>query len=177
MSETITRDELLRRVHQSRAAWERALTALVEQAVKPADKEHPADRNHALVDGPSGSWSLKELLGHILWYEREMIQMLRSHVFSGSSLWDLPLHQRNAEIYDQVKGLTLPEALAQSASAYAELDSLLESLTDEDLNQPERYPGMPSDWLPWHVIASNTYEHYDEHIGDLTPRLRDQGPG
>jgi len=22
---------------------------------------------------------------------------------------------------------------------------------------------MPADWRPWQVVASNTYEHYDDH--------------
>ena len=34
------------------------------------------------------------------------------------------------------------------------------AVPDKDLMDPARFSGMPADWEPWQVIASNTYEHY-----------------
>ncbi|MFN2216624.1 MAG: hypothetical protein ACK2TS_06740 [Anaerolineales bacterium] len=44
---------------------------------------------------------------------------------------------------------------------------LLQELDETDLNNPAAFEGMPGDWQPWNVIASNTYEHYDDHVADL----------
>lgn len=42
--------------------------------------------------------------------------------------------------------------------------NLLKSLDEQALNQAAAFPGMPPEWTPWEVIASNTYEHYDDHL-------------
>ncbi len=41
------------------------------------------------------------------------------------------------------------------------------TLTDEDLLDASHFAEMPSNWKPWEVIASNTYEHYDDHLAEL----------
>ena len=43
----------------------------------------------------------------------------------------------------------------------------METLTDEDLLDASHFAEMPSNWKPWEVIASNTYEHYDDHLAEL----------
>ena len=42
-----------------------------------------------------------------------------------------------------------------------------QKLADEDLNDATRYKDMPEDWTPWEVVASNTFEHYPDHVAEL----------
>ena len=58
----------------------------------------------------------------------------------------------------------LQEILAQNRQAYAELWQLAQQLDENDLNDTTRFKDMPLEWRPWEVIASNTYEHYLDHI-------------
>lgn len=165
MSELMTKTEFIARIRQARAEWDQAISRIPVEGM--ADKDHPAAAGQGGTTPSGSAWSLKDILAHLTWYEREMVNMLRAHTFAGSSLWDLPLDARNAAIHEETKGLSLQQALDQSAPVYAELIGLIETLTDEDLNNPQRFPGMPLEWQPWQVIASNTYEHYEQHLPDL----------
>jgi hypothetical protein len=57
--------------------------------------------------------------------------------------------------------------LAEARQAYAQVCELAQGLTDEDLNSAAHFKDMPSDWLPWQVLAGNTFEHYDDHAADI----------
>ena len=59
MSETIDKSQLLDRTRRARAEWE-ALLAQVDDA-------------HMVQTGVCGDWSVKDIIAHITWHEREMI--------------------------------------------------------------------------------------------------------
>ena len=40
-------------------------------------------------------------------------------------------------------------------------------MTEEDLINPANFGEMPTDWIPWQVIASNTYKHYQNHLPQI----------
>ena len=44
-----------------------------------------------LQTGVEGDWSAKDILAHVMWYERQMVQMVRSRDLIGSDLWELPV--------------------------------------------------------------------------------------
>lgn len=118
--------------------------------------------------GVCGVWSFKELIGHITWYEREMITMLHNHDFHGSLLWtEATLDERNEVIAKEIRGLTVEKVLEQSEQAASELENELAAQTDADLNDPARYPGMPAEWSPADVIAGNAFDHIMEHLPDV----------
>lgn len=117
--------------------------------------------------GAEGEWSAKDVVAHIAWHEREMQTMLRARDANGSDLWNLPLDERNATIYAQNRDRTLLDVLAEGSAAYAALLPAVERLSDEDLNDPKQYRDMPADWVPWQILAGNTYEHYRDHAASL----------
>ena len=45
--------------------------------------------------------------------------------------------------------------------------ALINTLSDEELRDPSRFEYMPTDWVPWEIIASNTFGHYQQHIPDI----------
>ena len=120
-----------------------------------------------LQPGVCGEWSVKDLVAHIAWYEREMISVLETHALTGSDLWDLTLEQRNAAIYAVNKDRLLRDVLTEARLVSVDLVRLLPTLSEADLNDASGFPGMPFDWQPWQVIASNTYEHYADHLGEI----------
>lgn len=123
----------------------------------------------------SGPWTLVDVIAHICWHEREMVGILDQRRFAGSPLWDLPTDQRNAVIREQYKDRPLAEVLAAAAKIHDRLIELLGSVTDQDLIDPASFPGMPAEWLPWQVIAGNTYEHYEDHAARIRARLAGGG--
>jgi len=96
-----------------------------------------------------------------------MVDMLRLRTLVGSPWWTLPVDERNTNILAEGQSINLLQAWRQEQQEYAELLSLLQSVRDEELNEARFFQEMPADWKPWQVIASNTYEHYQEHFPDI----------
>jgi hypothetical protein len=149
----MSKAELLDLVETEHAAWEAVLSEL--------------DESDMTVQGVVGVWSVKDILAHIAWFEREMVGMLRAHALVGSDLWQLSADQRNAVIFEEVRHRPLERVLAEAEEVFQQLQDALQTLTEEDLVNPGRFPGMPVEWQPWKVIAGNTYEHYRHHGQDV----------
>jgi uncharacterized protein (TIGR03083 family) len=125
-------------------------------------------RRRMTAPGAAGEWSVKDVIAHVTWGEREMVGMLRQRALVGSPYWTLPQTDRNAAVYAENRDRPLDDALAESLEVHAQLVAELEKVTDGDLNDASRFAEMPAAWLPWRVIAGNCFEHYQEH----TPGLR-----
>jgi hypothetical protein len=111
---------------------------------------------------------VKDSIVHITWHEREMIGMLQGRTIgNGSDLWLLPTDERNAAIYEQNRDRPLAKVLDEAPKVFQEMLRLAGTLSDEELHDPSRFEYMPADWVPWEIIASNTYGHYQQHTPDL----------
>jgi hypothetical protein len=124
--------------------------------------------------GVVGEWSVKDIVAHVTWYEREMVELLKDRALQGSELWELPHHERNAAIYEQNRHRSLDDVLGEAEAVYRQFYTLAEILTDEDLTDPSRYRNMPADWIPWRIIAENSYEHYRQHCKAVRAWLEKQ---
>jgi hypothetical protein len=104
--------------------------------------------------------------------------MLRIHSYAeGSEWWLLPLDEQNAKIYELNRDRTLEDVLAESRASYAELLAAIDTISDEDLNDPGRFEYQPPGTLPWQIIAQNSYEHYPHHARDLRDWMGHMGKG
>ncbi|HEY0069760.1 MAG TPA: DinB family protein [Chloroflexia bacterium] len=159
MNAQIDKATLLNKVRSSRERLDALLATFTdEQMTQP---------------GAEDDWSLKDVIAHVTWHERQMVDMLKARSLEegvGSDLWELPLHERNWAIYDSNRDRSLEDVRSESRQVYAELGELLAGLSEEDLTDPARYKDMPDDWEPWRLIASNTYEHYDDHAEAILKR-------
>jgi len=138
---------------KDRAEWERLLAEVGE--------------NRMLEPGLPGGWSVKDAIAHVNWYEREMVRLLEKPTLTRSELWELPTDERNLPIYERNKDRPLDEVLAESSQLFERLWALVSELLDEDLVDSSRFNQMLEEGEPWKVIASNTYEHYQQHIPDI----------
>jgi uncharacterized damage-inducible protein DinB len=150
MATEINKETFLERMQTTRAQWEVLLKEV--------------DEINMIRPGVEGEWSMKDIIAHVAWYDREMVGILQARALVGSSLWVLPNAERNAAIFDQNRGRSLQDVLAEARRVYAELLEALQSLAEEELIDPSRYRDMPADWVPWKVFADNTYDHYAAHI-------------
>jgi len=151
----MNKSEWLTTLQTERAQWEALLAEVGEvRMTRP---------------GAAGEWSVKDVVAHVTWFEREMVGVLQARVLVGSDLWNLPHDQRNAAIYEQNRDRALSDVLAEARAVFEQLWAGMQSLAEEDLHDPLRFAEMPADWVPWQVIAGNSYEHYRQH----TPGIRD----
>ena len=138
---------------QSRAEWE----ALLAQV----------DEERMLQPGAAGKWSVKDVIVHVTWSEREMVPIMRTRELVGSELWELSDDERNEIVYQQNRDRPLQEILQEEQQAYADLLEAAQALSDEDLNDPHRFKQMPEEWVPWQIIAGCSFKHYQDHMPSI----------
>ena len=71
----------LNTLQETRAQWEELLAQVEEERM-----QRP---------GATGKWSVKDVIAHVMWGEREMVPIIYTHVVSGSELWNLSDDERN----------------------------------------------------------------------------------
>ena len=143
-------------LHAARAEWDEVLAAV------------PEDR--MLESGLPGGWSVKDVVAHVTWSEREMVGVIRQRALLGSPLWALDVDARNAAVHAENRDRELADVLAEARATWAELLPGLEALTDEDLVDRTRFAnmsGLPPGVLPWRIFAGNTFLHYRDHARDI----------
>jgi len=150
----MTKSEFLAKLQQTRAEWD----SLISQ-IDPSRMTEPN------VDG---EYSIKDIIAHVMWYERENLGVIRQHVLAGSPHWDAPTQDdRNAAVYEDIRNLSTTEVLTQSKEIYQQQLVSLQSLPEQDFTDVTRFKDMPTDWDPAHFLASNSYEHYEQHFPAL----------
>lgn len=158
VSEPIRKKQLIAKIREARAKWD----ALVDQL----------EVGRLLQPETAGGWSVKDILAHITWHEREMVGVLQKRALVGSDLWGLPLEQRNQAIYDENRDLSLEQVRSAAREVFALLMQEVEALSEEDLHDPGRFAEMPPEWRPWQLLAENTYLHYQDHYTDVQVWLK-----
>lgn len=153
LDQEIDKHKLVRLVTETRSTW--------DDLVKPLQDDQMLER------GVSGHWTLKDVIAHLTWHEREIVNVLRERILRGSDLWQLPLEQRNQAIYEQLQDLPLEQVKKESTQVFHDLLQELNKLDQEDLHDPHRFRDFPAEWRPWDLIADNTYRHYQDHLADL----------
>jgi hypothetical protein len=149
------RQQLLDRIRAGRADWDSALAQVDEQRMSDL----------ALYD----HWSVKDLIAHIGWWERRIVDVFR-HVTEGTPL-DPPLgeiseNDINEKVYRQYQDAPLKDLRDMELSAYSDLLGIAESAPDGVLFAPRHF-AWTNGAAFWGWLAANTYEHYAEHLPAL----------
>ena len=121
--------------------------------------------------GATGDWSVKDVLAHLLWYEREELELIRESGVAASPLWEVPYERRNGLIREELRSLALADVLAQLRQVFAGLVAAVDRLSDVDLVTSGRFPGTSAERLPWQDIALNSWTHEREHVEALRAGL------
>ena len=151
----MNRSDFIQELHAARREWEAALAAVPEERMTEA--------------GLTGGWTVKDVVAHVTWSEREVVGVIRQRALVGSPLWELDQDSRNAKVVAESRDHPLGEVLADERATWAELLPGLESLTDEDLADPTRFDRMDQlpDVQPWQIFAGSTFWHHREHARDI----------
>jgi hypothetical protein len=118
------------------------------------------------VPGVEGEWSVKEIVGHLTWYERVVVdgarRIMRTGTYGRTGLARLPIDARNERLAAESRARSTEDVLGESRRVHDDLLSTLQAVPDEQLNNPDRF-GLPAGVPPWRLVAANTYEHYRGH--------------
>jgi len=160
----MNKDALLDHIHAGRNRWESALAPLnSEQMTAPA-----------LFDG----WSVKDLVAHIGTWERTAAAVFAA-LLSGQTPGfeigetagdEFNLDEFNARSFAEHHEQSLGEVMAGEQAAYRSFLGIVEGASEADLFEPNRFAWMQGDpFASW--VSANTFEHYDEHLADLSAWL------
>ena len=132
--------DLLQRMEDSWRAFLASLDVLTEDLL--------------LESNAVGEWSLKELLGHIAFWD-DLGRENAALALSGQARQFDDFEALNQADHAARQGRTLAEERAAMYQAHAALVADLEELAELDATAIDA------------AIAGATYEHYDEHVADV----------
>ena len=159
MEEHMNKTTLLDNMQRGYAALEAILTPLNEDQVTTA--------------GVNGDWSIKDILAHIATWQRILVERLQAanRGEKPTTLLDpyvneAEIDRLNAQFYEESKGRPFAQVLADFRTSYRQIVEIVQTISDEELNDPQRFAWMRGEPL-WRVIPGDTYAHYSEHIGSI----------
>lgn len=162
--ERMTKQELLEAIQDE---WQNLLSTL-----------DLLSETQMLQIGDEDGWNIKDILAHITAWELLMIDWIEASLRGETpdrpapgEPWD-DLDLINQQIYDQYKDVPLSEVFAQFHNVHHVAYSKVASLTERDLMDPERFVWRAGHPL-WHMVADNTWRHYDEHLEVIEDWLKD----
>jgi len=151
MNDYLTKARLLEMIQTARADWEALLAGIPE-----AWMSEP---------GVAGEWTIKDIIAHIAWGERECRGVAHAHAVVGSELWRLSADERNAAVFEQNHHRELGDVLGESHETFQRYLEAVEALSEEVLNDPSRFAQMPEGWRPWRILYD--LGHYQEHADSI----------
>jgi len=146
--------ELITTLRSQRERLEAALAGLSEaQITKP---------------GANGQWSVKDLIAHLTYWERGMVDVLEQ-IARGEPIQDdeaATTDAINVRVYARNRERALTDVLADFQETYRRLVNSLQALPEETLSGPSPYESQDGKRL-WEYIAGESFNHYAEHIDQI----------
>ena len=119
----------------------------------------------------SQKWFLKDVIAHITWYERELLDALVKKSTAESKFWNMDVEERNEMIFAKTQDLTLTDLLAESKKAFENLVKKIETISEDDLNSDIYIKRKQGTRITHDLIGGITFWHYEEHEDALIDKF------
>ena len=150
----MNRTQFIETLDRERTEWDALLARIPTQRLSESDVV--------------GDWTVKDIIAHVTWHEREIVGLLQGRtLLMASAFWNLAQDERNQAIFDQNKDRSPEDVVREAERVYPGLRALIAEVSDKELIDPTHFEGMPGDWVPWQIIAGNTFRHYRHHAADI----------
>jgi hypothetical protein len=129
------------------------------------------------IPGAVGDWSVKQLVAHLTWYERavvegaEQVLQTKTETFRRRRPEGVSMDEMNAQIAEESRACPAVEVLAEADEVFGQLLMLIEACPDNLVNDPHVLE-LDADMAPWMGVANNSYAHYREHEPELRAWLQ-----
>ncbi len=142
-------EEMRHAVEESLANIDRSWTGLMDVI-----DGIPANRMDE--SGVSGEWSVKDLIGHIAFWDAQAMERVHRRA-AGESVGEVDWQAMNDREAEAIRTRSLDAVKADLLQTHQQLLTLLRTLPPTD--------PMTADVCAF--VAGDTYEHYDEHAAEI----------
>jgi hypothetical protein len=170
MDGSYMRQQALAAIDAERAAWRELVTTV------------GTDRMNE--PGPMGDWTFKDLAAHLTgWRQYSIARIVAVH--RGEGVPPPPWPQEfttddeiNEWIYAREHDRPLDAVLADADATFTRLHAIVETMNDEELTDPTRFPWMEGRSLSDVIISRYYFAHlHEEHEPDLRAWLDSRNAG
>ena len=120
--------------------------------------------------GLNGDWSVKDLLVHLTRWEAELVKLLwqvgRGMKPTTLHFSQVPVDETNQRWYEESRARPLDLVLQDFHAVRKQTVRRVNELPEALLTDRKIYPWLEDQPL-WEWIASDSYEHEAEHVGDV----------
>ncbi len=151
MSKQVSKDQLLKDISTERRRLEKNLSTL--------------DEKDMLQPGVTGTWSVKDILAHLVAWERLFLDwhqvdaQVKPPTIMPVGMDRKAMDALNQEIYEKNRGRKLADILAEFRASYQQILATLEVIPEEDMFMHGRFEWTGKLTLA-DYIAGNTCNHY-----------------
>jgi len=160
----MTKDEILEALEDEREKFLDAIEGLSDEALQEP--------------GMVGEWSVKDVVSHLIAWEAELVKLLwqaKQGIDPGSAHFgSKSVDELNAAWYTEFQARPLEQVQADFQAVRRQTERRVEAFSDNDLNDPGRYPWLKGHPL-WEWVAGDSFEHEAEHTAQIRARRGQMG--
>ncbi|MFW9921193.1 MAG: DinB family protein [Candidatus Thorarchaeota archaeon] len=145
----IKRNTLLKKMKHLRKRWDSTIGSIIEKGLES--------------EPISQKWYLKDVIAHITWYDRELLNALEAKSIVDSSFWNMDVEARNEMIFKNTQDRTIEELLQESKEIFEGLLKAIELIGEDDLNSEVYIKRKEGTRVTHDFIGGITFWHYEEH--------------
>ncbi len=156
MGTSLSKTQLLTELRNEQAAWEALLDEIGEA--------------HMTQPEVAGGWSIKDIVAHITGWRRRTVQRFRAALdptVDMTPLWPAGLNadddvdKINDWIYKTNRDRPLADVLNDSREVFQQLVAAIDALSDEQLNDPQRFPWLKGERLTGSFLFAHFHQEHE----------------
>ena len=121
------------------------------------------DAERAAIGTPE-HWSAKDHVSHMTFWRQRLVLKLQAIIQKAPQPESENFEQLNPIIFEEQRYRPWPDILPESDHVYAELITLSDQLTEEDLTSFNRFAWIPNKEPLYTAFMGNWYEHTQQHL-------------
>jgi len=169
-TEPISKKQLLAELQSEQAAWLALLDEIGEENMTQPEA--------------SSDWSIKDIVAHITGWRRRTVLRFRAALdptVDVISYWPAELDEDdevdeiNAWIYKANQDRPLADVLTDSREVFQQLVAEVSALSDEQLNDPQRFPWLEGERLTGALIFGHFHEEHESDMRAWLAKVKQAG--
>jgi hypothetical protein len=166
----LSKKQLLAEMQSEQAAWLALLDEIGEENMTQPEV--------------AGGWSIKDIVAHITGWRRRTVLRFRAALdptVDMTPYWPAELEEDNevdeinAWIYKANRDRPLADVLNDSREVFQQLVAEVSALSDEQLNDPQRFPWLEGERLTGAFIFGHFHEEHEHDMRAWLDKVKKEG--